>query len=162
MIAQKLLPLLRTGLLAAALATPVAATAQQAPADRQDEALAHAQCMRDNGYAEFPDPTPDGGVRFQITPETASRFHKAADACRHLAPEGMRDEEMTPEEIDGLIKLSQCVRDNGLPEFPDPGPAGNFDLSATGIGPGDARLEAAMDVCRKAGLGQGGRIMIGG
>lgn len=163
MMPPKVLPILRTTLMLAALATCSAATAQQAPTDREDAALAYAQCMRDNGYAEFPDPTPDGGMRFQITPDSAPRFEKAAAACRHLAPEGMRDDDISPEQLEALVNLSQCVRDNGIPAFPDPGPKGNFDLSNAGIGPGDPGLEAAMDVCRdEAGFRQGFRIMIGG
>ncbi|MEO7223480.1 MAG: hypothetical protein ABIY37_13505 [Devosia sp.] len=157
------LPFLRASLMVAAVSTCPTATAQQAPADRQDAALVYAQCMRDNGYAEFPDPDSDGGFQFLINPKGASRFHAAAAACHDLAPEGMRDEEVTPEQIDALIKLSQCVRENGVPEFPDPGPQGNYDLSGTDIGPGDTRLEAAMAVCRdETGPGPGMRITIGG
>jgi hypothetical protein len=154
--------MLRAGLAVATLATCSAANAQQAPADREDAALAYAQCMRDNGYAEFPDPTPDGGMRFLIEPGSAPRFQKAAAACHHLAPEGLRDEDITPETLDALLKLSQCVRDNGVPEFPDPDAEGRFDVGGTGIGPGDARMKAAMAACDKAGLRKGGRIMIGG
>lgn len=152
----------RAGLLVAALAIPAAATAQQAPADNDDAALAYAQCMRDNGYTEFPDPTPEGGIRFQITPDSAPRFHKAGAACQHLAPEGMRDEDMSPEQLEALVRFSQCVRDNGVPEFPDPGPKGNYDLSSAGIGPGDARVEAAMAACRQEAGPGGFRITIGG
>ena len=159
---SRLLPMLRAGVLAAALATCTAAAAQQSPAD-QDAALAYAQCMRDNGYTEFPDPTPDGGIRFLIKPESAQRFQAAAAACRDLAPEGMRDEGITPEALEALVKLSQCIRENGIPEFPDPDTEGRYDLRSIGLGPGDARLDAAMDICRdEAGLGRGGRIMIGG
>lgn len=139
------------------------AAAQPAQGDREDAALAYAQCMRHNGYAEFPDPSPDGGLQFRINPESAPRFHAAAAACRDLAPEGMRGGDITPEELEALVKLSGCVRENGIPDFPDPGPGGNFDLSGTGIGPGDTRLEEAMDVCRdEAGFRGGFRIMIGG
>ena len=150
------------GLLAMSLLAGTA-TAQQTPADREDAALAYAQCMRDNGYAEFPDPTPDGGIQFRINPQTAPRFEAAAAACRDLAPEGMRGDDITPEELDALVRLSACVRENGIPDFPDPGPQGNFDLSGSGIGPGDTRLEGAMGVCRdEAGFRQGFRITIGG
>lgn len=163
MIPSKTQPLLRAGLMVAVLATSSAAIAQQTPADRQDAALAYAQCLRDNGYAEFPDPDADGGFKFLINPESAPRFQAATAACRDLAPEGMRDEGVTPEQLDALIKLSQCVRENGVPEFPDPGPQGNYDLNGTGIGPGDTRLEAAMATCRdEAGPGQRTRITIGG
>ena len=61
MIPSRAPTILRTALLVAAIATSSAVTAQQVPAERQDAALAYAQCVRDNGYAEFPDPQPDGG-----------------------------------------------------------------------------------------------------
>lgn len=163
MILPRLLPILCAGLAVAAFATASAAAASQAPADRQDAALAYAQCVRENGYAEFPDPDAEGGFKFLIDPKNASRFETATQACRDLAPEGMRDEGVTPEQLDALIKLSQCVRENGVPEFPDPGSKGNYDLSGTGIGPGDVRLDAAMAICRnKAGSGQPMRITVGG
>lgn len=156
-----LLPGLRAGLLIAALATCSAATAQQAPADREDAALAYAQCMRENGYAEFPDPTPDGGIRFLIEPGSAPRFQAAAAACRHLAPEGMRDEDITAEQLEALVKLAQCVRDNGVPNFPDPTADGRFELRDISSGPDDPQLKAAIDAC--GDLRQSaGRILIGG
>ncbi len=161
MIHQALLPTLRIGLIAAALATCSAASAQETPADREDADLAYAQCMRDSGYGEFPDPMPGEGIRFQITPDSAPRFHKAAAACQHLAPEGMRDEDVTPEQLDALLKLSQCVRENGMADFPDPDADGRFDLSGVNAGPDDPQLKAAMDAC--SDLRQGvGRILIGG
>jgi len=140
-----------------------AALAQQSSPDRLDAALAYAQCVRDNGYAEVPDPDADGGFKFLIKPGSGQRFEAATAACRDLAPEGMRGEGVTPEQLDALIKLAQCVRENGVPEFPDPLPGGNFDLGSKNIGPGDARLEAAMAACRdESGTGSGMRITIGG
>lgn len=155
--------ILRASLAIALMATCSAASAQQSPADRLDAALAYSQCIRDNGYPEFPDPDAEGGFRFLIEPGNGQRFEAASTACRDLAPEGMRDEGVTPEQLDALIKLAQCVRDNGVPEFPDPSPGGNFDLSGKNLGPGDARLEAAMTACRdETGSGPGLRITIGG
>jgi hypothetical protein len=134
--------------------------AQQTPADRQDAALAYAQCVRDNGYAEFPDPKPDG-FQFLIDQKDVVRFKKAAEACKDIAPAGMRDEGVTPEQLDALLKLSQCVRENGVPEFPDPDSEGRYDLRDTGIGPGDTRVDAAMDACGEL-RESAGRITIGG
>jgi len=162
MRSSKLLPALLAGVLVAT-ATASAAVAQQTSADREDTALAYAQCIRDNGYAEFPDPTPGEGIKFLLKPGDAPRFQKAATACRDLAPEGLRDHDVSPEELDGLVRLAQCVRENGIPKFPDPNAKGSFDLHDLGIQPGDARLEGAMAACRgKAGVPQGGRIVIGG
>lgn len=159
MIARRHLLGARAGLLMLAFASgnPLA---QERPADREDMGLAYAQCIRDNGYAEFPDPMPDGGIRFQITPDTAPRFQKAAEHCRHLAPEGMRGEQVTPEQLDALVELSRCVRENGVPEFPDPNAEGAFNLSGVSSGPDDPRIAAAMEACR--GKAQGTRVMIGG
>ena len=149
---------------AALLATTLlggTAVAQNTPADRDDAALAYAQCMRDNGFTEFPDPSPDGDLRIRVNPESAPRFQAAGEACKDLAPEGFRDDGVTPEQLDALIKLSQCVRENGIPDFPDPKPDGRFDLRSTGIGPGDARMEAAMEACSDLAQ-QTGRIIVGG
>ena len=160
MILPKLLPTLSAGLMVAALVTS-AATAQQTPADNQDAALAYAQCMRDNGFTEFEDPTPHGDLRIRVTPDSAPRFRTASEACRDLAPEGFRDEDISPEDLDALIKLSQCVRENGVPNFPDPDADGRFDLSGVSSGPDDPKIEAAMDAC--SDLRQGvGRIVVGG
>lgn len=164
MTAQKLfLPALQAGLILAVIATASTALAQQVSTDRQDAALAYAQCIRDKGYAEFPDPTPGEGIKFLIKPGDAPRFQKAAAACRDLAPEGLRDDDISPEELDGLVKLAQCLRENGISNFPDPDAKGAFDLHELGIGPGDTRLASAMAACRdKGGLPKGGRIVIGG
>ena len=76
MIPSKLLPTLRATLVVAAVAAASSATAQETSAERQEAALVHAQCMRDNGYAEFPDPEPNGDFRIRVTPETAPRFEE--------------------------------------------------------------------------------------
>jgi len=161
MIRSRSLPM-RADLMITALVICSAAVAQQAPADRADAALAYAQCMRDNGYAEFPDPAPDGGIQFLINPESAPRFEAAAAACQPLAPAGLGDETITPEDLEALVRFAQCMRENGLPNFPDPDSTGGFDSQAIGVGPDDARFQAAMAACDNAGLLQGGRIRIGG
>lgn len=160
MIAPRLLSTLRVSLVVASLASCSAALAQQTPADRQDAALAYAQCVRDHGYAEFPDPDTEGGFKFLIKPDSVSRFKAAADACRDLAPEGMRDNDITPQQLDALIKLAQCVRENGIPDFPDPNAQGRFEFGNAKLKPGDAAFEAAMAACRD--VAQDAPIMIGG
>ena len=144
------------------LATSVgpAAATQQVPADSADAAAAYAQCVRNHGYAEFPDPQPDGGFKFLIVPGGVARFKAATDACRDLAPAGMRDDTISPDQLDALLKLSRCVREKGIIDFPDPTSDGRFDLGPTGIKSGDNRFEAAMVACRD--LAKDTPIMIGG
>ena len=48
------------------------------------------------------------------------------------------------------LKFAECLRSNGLPGFPDPGPNGTFHLtSSSGAVPGSAQFQAAQKACRK-------------
>ena len=57
----------------------------------EDEFLAFAKCMRENGV-DMPDPdfSGDGGGAFRIEgPDNAEEFEKAQEACKEFAPGGM-------------------------------------------------------------------------
>jgi hypothetical protein len=140
---RKLLALvLAASLLAVACTSPEA----DEPPDEELEAagIAHAECMRQNGY-DWPDPVPvDGG--FDIRPpkgiDTAStRFEEAEAECRAVYEAALPDVEVSPddrafmeEEMERMLVFAQCMRDQGI-DFPDPqieggaisGPAGPLD-----------------------------------
>lgn len=122
--------------------------------DQMDRALAFAECMRENGVPEFPDPDPaGGGTRFIAggrSGEDRERFRAAREACRELAPFGRTMGEIDPERIEHLMALAECMRENGVPEWPDPGPEGGFSLGGTDIGLRDGRVRSAMETCREA------------
>jgi hypothetical protein len=45
----------------------------------------------------------------------------AVDTCKDLQPPGwLNDAGRTPEQQDAALKFAQCMRDNGVPDFPDP------------------------------------------
>jgi Pectinacetylesterase len=46
-----------------------------------------------------------------------------------------------------LQAYSQCMRDNGIAEFPDPGPNGDLFLDSTGIDPESPQFQAAEEGC---------------
>jgi hypothetical protein len=51
-----------------------------------------------------------------------------------------------PAEVEQLVKYSQCIRANGVPDFPDPGPDGRMQIK---LDPKNgARLEAAQQACK--------------
>lgn len=113
-----------------------------AAAGGEEALLAFAQCMRDNGIEEFPDPiigengvdfsiggvpTEDGDGPFGVDPDTA---RAAFDACgEHLeglafGPGGTN---FDPSEIqDQLVEFAACLRDEGIdvddPDFSNFGP----------------------------------------
>jgi hypothetical protein len=76
-------------------------------------------------------------------------------ACKDLQPPGFTGGgERTPEEQSAGLEFAQCIRDNGVKDFPDPAngePLVNTNLipSAADDG-GMAILNAAMEKCRDA------------
>ena len=55
------------------------------------------------------------------------------------------------------VKFSQCMRQHGVPTFPDPGPGGDLQIGqASGIVKGSPALQSAQQACRSL-LPNGGR-----
>jgi hypothetical protein len=116
-------------------------------ADR-GQAFAYAKCMRENGVPDFPDPDADG--RFRGAGHEAAgdpKFQAAQEACRELAPGGEHENVGDPAFVAQMREFSQCMRDNGLPDFPDPDAEGR--LRGAGHEQQDhPRYQAAFETCR--------------
>lgn len=140
------------------------AGSSEASAD-SDPAVAYAECMRENGVPEFPDPV-DGQTQLQAGPESgidpnSPEFQQAQEACQDLAPQGADSGGAPPEEVQRqALAFAQCMRDNGMPDFPDPQfSAGGVIMGGpgSGIDPNSPEFEAAMQACRdKVPSGLGG------
>jgi hypothetical protein len=119
-----------------------------ASADKVEAARAYAQCIRDNGVPDFPDPDPDGQLRGPAhEKQNAPKFQAAQEKCRNLA-QGGEHERSDPAAVEQLRKFSQCMRDNGLPDFPDPD--ANGQLRGAGHEQQDTpTYRAAMEACRQ-------------
>ncbi|GLW30857.1 hypothetical protein [Actinoplanes regularis] len=118
-----------------------------------DAMLKYSKCMREHGLDWFPDPNTDGQLQVQNPPgEPDSKTKAAEEACRSLLPDGGEQKDKTsPEEIERAQQMAKCMRANGVPNFPDPGPNGEIALDADklGTGPGDATFDAAEKACSK-------------
>lgn len=125
------------------------AQAETTPAakDPQDATLAYSRCMREHGVSNFPDADAEGRIRIplgSIDPDSAV-FRKAGEACRHLAPEGWGDEKADPGDAEVMLKFAQCMRANGVPDYPDPDPnAGNRIM----LDPNAPKAQAALERCQ--------------
>jgi hypothetical protein len=123
-----------------------------ASADQQ-QGIEYAQCMRDNGVPDFPDPNADG--RFSLThggdgvDQDDPTFRAAAETCRELAPGGEHQNVGDPTYVEQMRSFSRCMRENGLPDFPDPDANGQLQLPHGEGGYGDPKVEAAMEKCRE-------------
>jgi hypothetical protein len=94
---------------------------------RQELAVKFAECMRDNGVSEFPDPDASGGLTIDgvlngssLDPSTPA-WKEASGACKDLEPPGFTgDHQVSAKEQDARLEFAQCIRDNGVEDFPDP------------------------------------------
>jgi hypothetical protein len=134
----------------------------------QAQAMRFAECMRDNGVSEFPDPdaseglTIDGVLNGSSLDPSSAAWKEAMGACKDLQPPGFTgDEEVTDAEQETRLEFAQCIRDNGVKDFPDPAKGEplvdtNRIPSAATEG-GMSILNAAMQTCRDLGPLAGGR-----
>jgi hypothetical protein len=118
------------------------------PVDEAEAGRAYAQCMRDNGVPDFPDPDANGQLRGPGHEQQDNpKFRAAQEKCRDMAPGG-EHQRSDPASVEQMRKFSQCMRDNGLPDYPDPDPDGRVR------GPGheqqdNPKFRAAMEKCRQ-------------
>ena len=116
-----------------------------------------AECMRANGVSAFPDPNASGGLTIDgiangsSVDTSSAAFEQALSACKDLEPPGFTGTKVTPQQRTARLEFAQCVRDNGVPDFPDPTPNGplvdtNRIPSAATTG-GMSILNAAMRKC---------------
>jgi hypothetical protein len=89
--------------------------------------LAFARCMRANGVPNFPDPSPGRGPLFQTSNgvDPASPAFKAAQAkCMKLLGPGPPGPGSTThpsaQTLAKLRRIAVCMRQHGVPQFPDP------------------------------------------
>ena len=143
-------------LLSAGCADAAAQTGNTTAATRA-QGMKFADCMRKNGVREFPDPdasgqlTIDGIANGSAVDTNSTAFTQASSACRDLQPAGFTGAKRSPEQQQAAIKFAQCIRDNGVKDFPDPAPDGpmvdtNRIPSAAANG-GMSTLNAAMQKC---------------
>lgn len=97
------------------------------PAGMNASALAFSRCMRANGVSNFPDPQPGGRVLFTVNGlDRSSPAFKAAQAkCQRLLPPGGPPHPGTQthpsaQTLAKLVRIAQCMRHHGVPQFPDP------------------------------------------
>ncbi|MDI6101061.1 hypothetical protein QLQ12_20825 [Actinoplanes sp. NEAU-A12] len=128
------------------------------------------QCMRDNGLPDIPDPyveknrlkLPDGEQKVMEEKYTEQQFDTAEQACQSVAdklPQGAIESGEKeaggppgPGDVEALTRFAECIRQNGVPEWPDPAADGRFPLRGTPLekeNPEDSpRLKGALDACQ--------------
>jgi len=156
----------------------------ESSASAQQKVIAFSHCMRTHGEPEFPEPSEGrllihrsdhNGHVTGVNPQSA-QFQAASKACAKLSPKGGKPP--SPAEQAKLqeraLKLSQCMRTHGVPNFPDP----EFSHSGGGVGiriggeksgpsgidPNSPQFQAAQKACQSimpAPKGGPGNVAVG-
>jgi hypothetical protein len=124
-----------------------------------EDDVKYAQCMQTHGVPDFPDPS--SGVPFKrglVAREAgidtdSLQFGKANMACQRLLPIGSEPSAaQTQQSLDQWLKVAQCMRSNGVPNFPDPTESNgriSLQLSGGGLNPSSGLYQAANAVCKR-------------
>jgi hypothetical protein len=117
-----------------------------------------AECMRKNGVRGFPDPDASGTLTIDAIANRSSldtdsaAFKQAIAACKDVQPAGFTGSKRSPEQQQAALQFAQCIRDNGVKDFPDPEPDGPLIDTTRMPGNPDGRnipgLQAAQQKCR--------------
>lgn len=122
------------------------------------KAVKFAKCMRSNGVSQFPDPgasgkvTIDGIVNGSSLDPSTPAFKQAISACKDLEPAGFMGGMRSAEQQDAALKFAQCIRENGVKDFPDPVNGqplvDTYRIPSSNQPGGMTILNAAMQKCR--------------
>ena len=127
-------------------------------ATAHEKGVKFAECMRSTGVSEFPDPTASGKLTIDAVANGSSldtntpAFKHAISACKNLEPAGFTGSKRSSQQQDAALKFAQCIRANGVNDFPDPIPNGPLvdtnRIPSAATSSGMTILNAAMQKCR--------------
>lgn len=86
---------------------------------KREKAVKFAECVRAHGVPHFPDPDITGNFNFAVD-VSAATFTAAVNACKALQPPGTLSSHRSAKQQSAALSFAQCVRANGVPDFPDP------------------------------------------
>lgn len=100
----------------------------------------YVQCARSNGFPDWPDPVIDDRTGMATFPDVAGLNSKLAtqqvqDVCgpilRRLPAQAVPKDQrpVTEEQLGNLRRYAECMRANGVPDWPDPNADGSWQLS---------------------------------
>jgi hypothetical protein len=129
------------------------------------KAVKFAECMRSNGVSGFPDPSGSGKLTIDAIANGSSldtntpAFKQAISACKDLEPPGFTGSKRSSQQQDAALKFAQCIRQNGVKDFPDPIPNGPLvdtnRIPSAATSSGMSILNATMRKCREAAAAAG-------
>jgi hypothetical protein len=125
--------------------------------------------MRSHGVADMPDPTNSGAVNVHFQTggkdgspvssgivRTSPQYLSADKACRPLLPGGVPTPAETERALEKGVKVAQCMRSHGVPNYPDPTKANVVRLPPD-VDPGSPQFQSAQKLCQSLVPGSSGK-----
>jgi hypothetical protein len=117
----------------------------------RDKAVKFSECIRAHGVSDFPDPNAKNDFEYGVSVSLAV-WQKATTACKDLQPPGTLSSKRTPKQQKEGLQFAQCVRENGVKDFPDPVSGepliDTYRIPSSNRPGGMTILNAAIDKCR--------------
>jgi hypothetical protein len=118
-----------------------------------DAYRALATCIRAHGDPTFPDPVQGSDGQWKLPDGTPDPPKAARDACATeyaaLPAQGTSDDgTASAKDMEALRAFAKCVREHGIPDWPDPNPDGSFTLPAR-LNTGKLNFKAQNDACKQ-------------
>lgn len=125
----------------------------------EERRIKFTKCLREQGL-DVRDPAP-GQQGPRLSPGSdvdRGKVQAAFQACREFAPNGGQPPQLDATQVEQVRKLARCMRDNGVPNFPDPDADGRIQPGRAGIDRDDPAVRAAFEKCREAVPNLGDRL----
>jgi hypothetical protein len=113
-----------------------------------------ADCMRDHGVPSFPDPETSAGIQIPVAlaKNPSPAFTSAMRACKYLVPADTAPPVASASQKAAAVKLAQCMREHGVPNYPDPtyqdGHLVPPSIADPGINPASPAFSSASKACQ--------------
>jgi hypothetical protein len=132
-------------------------TATVAPAGVTQLVHTAAQCLRDHGIPNFPDPVLDSHGHLQADDQLLNSLPAAVaqsvkNACKTLIDAAQASVDAaqpaaTPQELQQATNFARCMRQHGWPHFPDPNAHGGYQTTNPSDGP-TTKSDPSFQACR--------------
>ncbi|MFF4417407.1 hypothetical protein ACFYY8_33200 [Streptosporangium sp. NPDC001559] len=118
----------------------------------QDQGVAYARCMRENGV-NMPDPDPNrpGAITIPKSGNTAA-LQAAMKACQQYLPVKAQEKMGGSEDMDRMVAIARCLREKGV-DAPDPQPGQGLTIRDR---LNDPKVQQALMACQKSSSSSGG------
>jgi hypothetical protein len=127
-------------------------------AAQKAQELAYSECMRSHGVPDFPDPNSNGQIQISGGPNSSTgfdpnspAFQTANKACQSKQPQPTKAQQA--QALAAAIKQSQCMRNHGIKDYPDPSSSGGRVTmqiqasSGSDLNPNDPLFQKAAQAC---------------